>query len=131
MASISSRAVQAVEKARENAHSWNRIAVFLQENQDLAARAYHSVVEPCVMISVIGEDDPVAAIVEYAGRASAAGAQIEATIRARHSGLTARFGSASVEFYARSEQVCAGPVSVSTPSLVGPLAALVAEGSAA
>jgi len=120
---------QAVETARELARSWERVALFLADNKDIAARGRYSAVKPCVRVSVTHEADPVAAMAEYARRAAAAGAEIEAEIRDTFSGVHARFGAAYVEFYAWTEQVVVAVPAVS-PSLVGPLAALVAEGRA-
>lgn len=129
MASISSRAVQAVEKARATAHSWNRVAMFLQANPDIANLAYHY--PAYVLVSLATVDDPAATIADYASRAAQAGARIEADISDEYSGLKAWVGSVVyINFYARSEHVCE-VAPVVTPSLVGPLAALVAEGSAA
>lgn len=125
MASISSRAVEAVEKARETAHSWNRVATFLQANPDIAENTYQRDMS-YALVCLTNEPHAVALIADFAYRASEAGAQLKADISDEYAGLQASFGSVYLKFYAETERVC-DPVTVSTPKLVGPLAVLVRE----
>ncbi|NJP24400.1 hypothetical protein FLW53_09330 [Microbispora sp. SCL1-1] len=123
---MSDRAAEMIEKARATMRSWALIADFLDHNRDIASRAtcYRDAVLVCLNL----EPDPVTVIAEYANRASATGARIEADINGKHSGLKAWFGETCISFYAESEQVC--EVAPGVPSLAGPLAALVSEPAA-
>lgn len=102
---LSTRAVKAVATAKDLTWGWGKIAQFLSDNPDIAARA-DTWREGYVLVYLAPGEDTVALLAEFTRRGIKAGGKAEKAYDDKYGMVKVHFGPVHVQFYSVRSEVC-------------------------